>query len=195
MTGWGSRLIAATISALASIAPLRAADDAAVQEKTYPVTGTTGAGLYASIGERGPDGAIAHTSFSLRWARTYDEKGGSCRLVSMRPLLAIVYTLPRPAGKLPVALQPRWTAFIDGVRRHELEHGRMIRDFVDGASAALVGSTAAADPKCGKLKQRVSSHLKQALLAHQERSRRFDRVEHADGGAVHRLILALVNER
>lgn len=194
MTGLVKRLVAAAISLIAATAPLRAADDVTVEEKTYAISGATGAELYASIGARGPKGAIAHTSFSLRWSRKYDQKGGSCRLVSMRPLLSIVYTLPKPSGRLPASVQSRWTIFSDGVRGHEQEHGRMIRDFVDGAGAALVGSTSADDPKCDELKQSVSSHLKQALLAHRERSRGFDRVELVAGGAVHRLILALVNE-
>ena len=61
--------------------------------ETYKISGTTGAALYASIGERGPVvrddiRTIAHTNFKLTWSRDYVKKDGACVLAAARPKLA-----------------------------------------------------------------------------------------------------------
>ncbi len=78
--------------------------------QTYAISGRTGAQLYHSIGQNGPrinksNGknirTIAHTNFTLTWARRYKTDDGNCTLVSATPKLTITYTLPKPAQKLP----------------------------------------------------------------------------------------------
>jgi predicted secreted Zn-dependent protease len=166
----------------------------------YAIIGTSGVELYASIGERGPVvgdqvRTIAHTNFKLTWSRKYEPRGNTCTLVSARPKLIVTYTLPRPAGKLPAALQKRWDIFIDGVRRHEKVHGDHIREMVARIEQTTIGVTVQNDPKCKKIREEIKTPLSQASLDQRQRSREFDRIEMSDGGNIHRLILQLVNER
>jgi predicted secreted Zn-dependent protease len=153
--------------------------------------------LYTSIGARGPKvgkgRVIAHTTFDLKWSRDYrPQADGSCRLVAARPSITITYTLPKPSGALPAATAARWQTFIEGLRRHERVHGEHIKDLVDEILAATVGFSAPDDAGCRKIREAIKVPLAAASRRQRERSRDFDRVEMADGGAVHRLIIALV---
>ena len=175
----------------------RAEGQTVEQVKTYAISGSTAAELYASIGERGPKAgmgrAIAHTNFKLTWQRKYEPQGGACTLVSAKPKLIITYTLPQPSGRLPADLQIRWDVFYEGVRRHELVHGQMIKDMVATIEKTTIGVSVAGDPNCKKVRQEIIKPLSEASLAQREKSRDFDRVELGDGGNVHRLILGFVN--
>jgi predicted secreted Zn-dependent protease len=164
-----------------------------VKEKTYSVSGKTGYELYTSIGARGPQGAIAQTSYSLKWKRLFDEEGGDCRLVSAKPELVIIYTFPKPSGKLPDQLEKLWKTFIAGVREHEKVHGKMIREMVSQTQERIAGAKVANDRTCAKVKREVSRMIDEARQDYKQRSADFDRVELSDGGNVHSLILALVN--
>ncbi len=167
-------------------------------EKTYPVSGGTGMALYDSIGANGPRirdgaaGAIAYTTFDLKWRRDYRPAGSACVLRAAKPFLTITYTLPEPRGKLAPGLAARWTAFIGGIRAHEHEHGAMIRELVDDIVATTVGHTTQGDPKCRKIRAEVFSLVKAAYARHTARSRAFDREEMGPGGGIHRLIVGLV---
>ena len=166
--------------------------------ESYSITGKTGIELYRSIGEHGPKAgvarAIAHTNFKLTWSRNYQpQEDGSCKLVSARPNLVITYTLPKPAGNLPPAVKKQWDTFIEGVRRHEQEHGVHMREMVAEIEAATIGFSVADDQKCQKVRKAIIPSLSQASQRQRERSRDFDRVEMGEGGNMHRLILALVN--
>ncbi|MDR7222662.1 DUF922 domain-containing protein [Aminobacter aminovorans] len=167
------------------------------QVKTYAISGTTAPELYASIGERGPKAgigrAIAHTNFKLTWQRNYVPQGDTCTLVSAKPKLIITYTLPKPAGRLPGGLKQRWDVFYEGVRRHELVHGQMIKDMVATIERTTIGLSVPGDPNCKKIRQEMIKPLSEASLAQRQQSSDFDRVELNDGGNVHRLILSFVN--
>ena len=163
--------------------------------KSYVITGSSGFELYTSIGAHGPKGAIAQTAYKLTWRRLFDEEGGSCRLVSARPELAIVYTFPKPSGKLSPKLRTLWDRFISGVRIHEEQHASMIREMVAETAKQIAGASVANDKTCAQVKRVVSRRIDAAKQAYKERSRGFDRVELSEGGNVHRLILALVNEQ
>jgi predicted secreted Zn-dependent protease len=184
---------------LIAVAPTAAHAEGQVfeQVKTYAISGTSALELYASIGERGPKAsvgrAIAHTNFKLTWQRKYEPQGDACMLVSAKPKLIITYTLPKPAGRLPAALQQRWDIFYEGVRRHELVHGQMIKDMVATIERTTIGLSAPGDPGCKKIRQQIIQPLSEASLAQRQQSSDFDRVELNDGGNVHRLILAFVN--
>ncbi|MBT1155280.1 DUF922 domain-containing protein [Aminobacter anthyllidis] len=186
-------------AALIAMTPVAAHADGQVVEqvKTYAVSGTSAPELYASIGERGPKAgigrAIALTNFKLTWQRNYVPQGDACTLVSAKPKLIITYTLPKPAARLPDGLKQRWDVFYEGVRRHELVHGQMIKDMVATIERTTIGLSVAGDPNCKKIRQEMIKPLSEASLAQRQQSSDFDRVELNDGGNVHRLILAFVN--
>lgn len=172
--------------------------DAAMAEdvgiKTYPISGSTGFELYESIGRNGPKGAVAETRYTLTWQRLFDEEGGDCRLVRLRPRLTITKVVPKPRGSLPPALQRKWDVFIDGVHRHEDQHVRMLREMVAATQAAAAGAVVENDPTCAKVKKKVTRHIDDGVASYKANSRAFDREELSDGGNVHRLILGLVND-
>lgn len=178
--------------------PARAGWKPVERHEPYEVTGASGPELYASIGARGPKAGvgrmIAFTNFKLTWRRDYrPQPDGGCTLVSAVPRLIISYVLPRGPKNLPAPVAANWKAFIDGVRRHERVHGEMIIDMVKEIEAFSVGLSVADDPECRKIRSRLTERLAQISLAQRQRSRDYDRVEMAEGGAVHQLILNLVN--
>jgi len=186
-------------AALFVMAPFAAHAEGQVVEqvKTYAISGSTAPELYASIGERGPKAgigrAIAHTNFKLTWQRNYVPQGDGCTLVSAKPKLIITYTLPKPSGRLPDGLKQRWDVFYEGVRRHELVHGQMIKDMVATIEKTTIGLSVPGDAGCKKIRQEIIKPLSEASLAQRQQSSDFDRVELNDGGNVHRLILSFVN--
>ena len=167
------------------------------QVKTYAIRGATGIDLYRSIGERGPAAgvqAIAHTSFKLTWTRDYrPQPDGSCVLAVAKPKLIISYTLPKAPSGLPPVVAEKWQRFVSGVETHERVHGDQIVDMVRGIEAFSRGLTAADDPKCQKVRQKLQARLKEFSDERVRQSRQFDEVELTEGGAVHQLILSLVN--
>lgn len=169
------------------------------QVKTYSISGQSGAALYQSIGERGPNvgvggRVIAHTTFKLTWTRKYETRDNACVLATARPKLIITYTLPKPAGRLPEGLRQRWEIFIDGVAAHERVHGETIKAMVQKIEAATVGLTVPDDPGCRKIKTEMNTRLGGLSQAQRQEGRDFDRVELSPGGNVHNLILQLVND-
>lgn len=188
-------LFAATIAAFPASA--QTAWKPVEREELYAVSGTTGIGLYQSIGERGPKAgitrAIAHTNFKLTWTRDYQPSGSACVLASARPKLTITYTLPKPSQTLPPAVAATWQRFISGMRAHEKIHGEMIVDMVREIEAVSVGLTVENDPGCKKIRQELTQKLATISQNQRQKSRDFDRVEMSDGGNIHQLILALVN--
>ncbi|QND55220.1 DUF922 domain-containing protein (plasmid) [Phyllobacterium sp. 628] len=166
--------------------------------QTYPITGTSGAELYASIGARGPmiggtTRTIAHTNFKLTWTRKYEQRGSACVLASARPKLIITYTLPKPSGQLPAAVARQWDTFIAGIRAHEAVHGADIKDLVKAIEAFTVGLSVPDDPGCQKIRAVMTKRLSELSLEQRQKSRDFDQVEHSEGGNIHRLVLELVN--
>jgi predicted secreted Zn-dependent protease len=175
------------------------AEWAAIEKvETYAITGQSGLELYESIGARGPElrgggRAIAHTNFKLTWQRNYVPGKGGCTLASARPKLIITYTLPKPAAKLPQALDRKWQRFIAGLHEHELEHGVFIKDMVRKIEVYSVGLNVADDPDCSRIRTVLTQRLGELSQQQRQRSRDFDRIEHGEGGAIRRLILELVN--
>jgi predicted secreted Zn-dependent protease len=187
------------VAAFSAVPIAASAEWKAVEEvKPYSISGTSGAALYASIGERGPsiDGrgrTIAHTTFKLTWTRKYEPQAGACVLVSARPKLTITYTLPKPAQTLPAPTRVSWERFIAGIAQHEHVHGDHIKDMVREIEAMSVGLSAADDADCRKIRVELTKRLGELSARQRERSREFDRVEMSEGGNIRQLILALVN--
>ena len=167
------------------------------QIKTYAITGNTGFALYESIGERGPQAgvqAVAHTTFKLTWRRDYrPQPDGACVLATARPNLTIIYTWPKAPAKLAPDVAASWHRFISGVEKHERVHGAHILDMVKKIEAFSVGLRAEDDPKCQKVREVLQARLGELSNEQRQRGRDFDRQELSNGGAVHQLILALVN--
>ncbi|MEH6690924.1 MAG: DUF922 domain-containing protein [Pseudorhizobium pelagicum] len=166
--------------------------------RAYAVSGSTGIDLYRSIGERGPAAgvgqAVAVTTFKLTWTRDYrPQPDGACVLAVAKPKLIITYTLPAAPKNLTSAVAESWQRFIDGVEKHERVHGTQIIDMVRGIETFSRGLREENDPKCTKVRQTLQARLKQFSDERVAQSRAFDQVELTEGGAVHRLILALVN--
>jgi predicted secreted Zn-dependent protease len=167
------------------------------QIKTYSIRGKTGIDLYRSIGALGPAAgvpAIAHTTFKLTWTRDYrPQPDQSCVLAVAKPKLIITYTLPRVSHDLPPAVAAAWAKFRAGVEKHERVHGEQIIDMVRGIERFSRGLTAEQDPQCLKVRERLQARLKEFSDERVRQSREFDEVELTNGGAVHQLILKLVN--
>ncbi|WP_267549518.1 DUF922 domain-containing Zn-dependent protease [Rhizobium rhizogenes] len=168
--------------------------------KTYSITGTSGAELYDSIGERGPllgpkVRAIAHTDFQLTWTRKYEpQPGGACTITTNIPKVIITYTLPKPSGQLPAQTRRSWQKFIAGVEAHERVHGGYIKDMVKEIEAMSVGFSVPDDPKCSKIRVELTKRLGEISKKERQRNVDFDKVEFSDGGNLQQLVLKLVRE-
>ena len=186
--------------AAATFAPAHAAGWKPVERvEHYRVSGRSGIELYRSIGENGPTvgvgRAIAYTDFKLLWSRDYrPQPDGSCKLVTARPSLTITYRLPKAVTDLPAATQAAWETFLAGIAAHEKVHGDIIVDMVRQIEAVSVGLAAPDDRECRKVREVLQGKLGALSQAQRQKSRDFDRAEMSDGGNVHRLILALVND-
>ncbi|WP_420410316.1 DUF922 domain-containing Zn-dependent protease [Hoeflea sp.] len=171
------------------------------QVKTYPVSGSTGAELYQSIGERGPvisgnRRTIAHTTFKLTWRRDYREQAdGGCVIATNIPKLIITYTLPKPRGPVPPSVASSWKRFYEGLAAHERVHGQHIKEMVQAIQDVSVGLRSPDDPGCHKVRAKLQTHLKRLSDEQRARGRAFDRVEMGDGGNVHQLVLGLLTGR
>lgn len=196
----GARLC--VLLACLSMSPAAALADWQATElvQPYSISGRTGAELYASIGERGPNiggkgRAIALTNFKLTWTRKYQPQGNACVLVSARPKLTITYMLPKPAERLPPAMAAGWKTFLTGVHKHERVHGDLIKEMVKKIEATSVGLSAPEDPKCQKIRAELTRRLGELSRAQRQQSREFDRTELSNGGNIHQLVLTLINGR
>ncbi|KQV84503.1 peptidase [Rhizobium sp. Root1220] len=166
--------------------------------RTYAITGNSGASLYASIGERGPQvggktRVIAYTTFKLTWTRKYEPQGNACVLVLAKPKLTITYMLPKPSTPLSGPVKASWQTFIDGVQKHEKVHGETIKDMVRSIVTTSVGLSADDDPQCRKIRVDLQKRLGELSAKQRQLGRDFDGVEMGEGGNVHHLILKLVN--
>jgi predicted secreted Zn-dependent protease len=190
-------IVVAVLASAAFCCSARAEWTAREEIKSYSITGQTGPQLYASIGENGPRlGAgrvIAHTAFKLTWRRDYQRRGNDCVLASARPNLVITYTLPKARERLASPTAENWARFRAGVEAHERVHGQIIRDMVEEIVAMSVGLVEKDDPGCQKIRATLTERLRDISGRERARQRDYDQAEFSDGGAVHQLILMLVN--
>ena len=191
------KLFVAAFALVLLCGPARAEWTAREEIKSYSVSGQTGPELYASIGETGPKlGAgrvIAHTAFKLTWRRDYQRRGNDCVLASAKPNLVITYTLPKARERLASPAAETWARFRAGVEAHERVHGQIIREMVEEIISMSVGLVEKDDPGCKKIRATLTDRLREISGRERARQRDFDQAEFSDGGAVHQLILMLVN--
>ena len=164
--------------------------------ETYAVAGKSGAELYASIGERGPEvgrgRTIAYTNFKLTCR---GNTSGRATPAFWRRRAEARHHLQAAEACWNSGLyrSGNWKTFIAGVNTHEKVHGDIIKDMVREIEAASVGLTVPGDPDCRKIRTEMTKRLSELSLAQRQQSRDFDQVEISDGGNIHRLILGLVN--
>lgn len=190
-------LVAGVIAASSLAQNAHSADWQPIEQiKTYSIKGKTGIDLYRSIGSEGPNAgvqAIAHTSFKLTWTRKYEPQGSACAITVAKPRVIITYTLPKPSTPLPVDVKQSWARFIAGVEKHERVHGGFVKELVQQIQDYSLGLRVENDPQCKRIREILTERLGELSRAERARNVEFDRVELADGGNVHQLILALVN--
>ena len=166
--------------------------------KSYAISGTTPIELYESIGENGPvigggRRTIAVTNWELKWRRDYQPEGSACVLKSALPFLTITYSLPKPKVKLTGATAAGWNNFIHGITAHEKVHGKDIIAMTEEIILNTVGLRMENDPDCKLIRVEVLRLVLAAADAYKAKARAFDQSEMSDGGAIHKLILGLLN--
>lgn len=179
--------------------PLHAAEwQPTISTKTYAITGTTGAQLYASIGQKGPvislgRRTIALTQWDLKWRRDYQPRGTSCVLASALPFVTITYTLPKPTQNLSGEVATKWARFAAGIKAHEKVHGDLVVQLTNNIINATVGLMVEDDAGCKKIREIVLDRVAAEFEIYKVDNREFEQREMSQGGNVQQLILALVN--
>jgi predicted secreted Zn-dependent protease len=167
------------------------------QVKHYQITGTNGLALLRDMDGRGPKHgfltrAIAQTAYSVAWKIEWAQTRGACRVKSVDGKLSVTYKFPQVAGKLSPHMQRRWRVFFAGVKRHERTHGDLARRMASATEKSIRKATVQNDPGCRKTRSKAKRLMADIYADYEARQVRFDVKEHSDGGAVERLIDALV---
>lgn len=165
--------------------------------KHYSVSGSTGADLYKSIGQKGPTinmgtRTIAVTNWDLKWRRDYQPKGNACELVSALPFVTITYTLPKPSQKLSGATAQKWQTFAAGIKAHEEVHGDLVKKLARGIIGATVGLRVENDKACKKIRDEVLTRVGAEFARYKTDNRAFEQNEMRRGGNIEQLVLGLV---
>jgi predicted secreted Zn-dependent protease len=163
---------------------------------TYRISGATGRALLDQMDRHGPKHgfltrAIAQTRYSIDWAVDWREEAGTCRVFGASATLSIKYTFPEVTGDLPPELERRWKRFLPGVRKHELEHGRIARAMVAAAEKSVSALTRRNDRSCRKTRAEMKKRIDRIYASYEARQFAYDRAEHAPGGRVERLVTML----
>jgi predicted secreted Zn-dependent protease len=168
-----------------------------LQTKTYSIAGRTGAELVKAMDRKGPKHgftahAIALTTYAVDWDLKVKKDNGGCRLTEAIGTLNLTYTFPSAEQDLPPALEQRWMRFSEGVRAHELNHGRIAQAMVRETARSIEGLTETQDRFCIKTRHQAKRRIKALEDEYEARQVAFDRSEHGKGGHVQRLVEALV---
>lgn len=169
-----------------------------VRTETYAVAGRNGAEIMKTMQRSGPKHgllarAMAATRYDVRWNLDWEKGASACRLRSANAVLTITYRYPRLANAVPADLQTRWTKFMSGVRTHEETHGRIAKEMVNAAQAAVVGVANDNDPDCAKSQNDVRRRVKAVYTDYEARQRQFDAKEHQYHGNVDGLVALLTS--
>ena len=168
--------------------------------KFYTIKGKSGVDLIRNMDRRGPRSglmarAIAQTSYTVGWEFGWDRDGSSCRLRSADGLLDVTYTYPKLSGGQTAAVVRRWNRFIKGVTIHEEHHGKLAHQMVRSAERAVAGIKTRNDPRCRKAQAEAKKRIGKVYAQYEARQVKFDKIEHAQGGNVFRLLSGLAGER
>ncbi|MEM6409105.1 MAG: DUF922 domain-containing protein, partial [Pseudomonadota bacterium] len=94
-------------------APVLAAPEVVIKDRTYKVDALTIKALIGQLKRRGPNGFWAYTRWRIKWSR-------DCKV-----RVRVIYTLPEhtnPDG-MPDALRKDWERMMTALRLHEEQHG------------------------------------------------------------------------
>lgn len=194
-----SQVAAAMVAGVVGVLGAGAADARVSVKSTvvhYRISGGTGDALLDAMDRRGPKQglltrAIAQTSYTISWSIDWQEKAGRCRVASVTADLAIKYNYPEVSGTMRPELERRWNRFMAGVRAHEETHGRIARQMVRAAEKSVSGVASPDDRSCRKAQAEVKRRVAAVYAEYEARQQAFDRVEHAGGGHVERLVARL----
>lgn len=164
---------------------------------SYAIAGRSGIALLDAMDRRGPKHgfltrAIAQTHYSIAWRIEWGEKARACRIRRLDGELAITYTYPRVSGPLPAGLRRKWATFFAGVKKHEEMHARLARQMATAAEKSVARLTVANDPGCRKARRAAKRRMDAVYADYEARQVAFDTREHRAGGAVEKLIEALI---
>lgn len=161
--------------------------------KTYAISGSTGDELLSQMDRKGPKHgfltrAIAQTRYAITWdiAWSSDDKG--CRVDDVNAKLDITYSYPRVTSKLAPPLRKRWETFLRGVKKHEEMHGAIARRMVAAAERSVSKVAIRRDPNCRAARAEAKRRVDAVYAKYEAEQRRFDDIEHRDGGNVSSLV-------
>lgn len=169
-----------------------------VKTKTisYKIRGATGEALLDAMDRKGPrhgltTRAIAQTGYSVDWAIDTRQRDGGCRIVRADAVLDVTFSYPEVTGPMSPALSRRWQKFMTGVRKHEQMHARIARDMVAAAQRLVRNVSFVRDRSCTRSQEEARRRINATYAKYEARQVEFDRVEHAAGGNVERLVSRL----
>lgn len=168
-----------------------------VQRANYDIVGTSGAALLQQMDRKGPKHggmlarAIAQTRYNVDWDIKWDSSNGVCRARAVNADLAIHYTYPRMAGNASPDLKRSWAKFLNGVQKHEQQHGAIAKQMVAAAQRSVAGLAVANDSGCHRSKAEAKRRTDAIYAQHEGRQVQFDKKEHSPGGNVERLVMEL----
>jgi predicted secreted Zn-dependent protease len=135
--------------------------------------------------------AIAQTGYSVDWTIETRQRGVGCRIVQADAVLDVTFSYPEVAGPMSPALSRRWQKFMTGVRKHEQMHARIARDMVAAAQRLVRTVSFASDRSCTRTRDEARRRINATYTKYEARQVEFDRVEHAAGRNVERLVSRL----
>lgn len=194
---WGAALTGLIVLGATGIAD--AAGSVSVGNKTYAVSGKTGAAMLSSMNRRGPkhgflSRAIAQTQYRVDWDVKFKIKNGSCVVARAHPRMKILYTFPEPSDAISPDLRKRWKVFMVGVRKHEEQHGRFARQMLAAAERSAYGVKVPGDATCRKTGAEIKRRVASVYEEYEAKQIVFDRREHKQNGNIHRLIKVLTKD-
>ena len=184
--------------ALMGIAPpSKAAPKVTSQTTTFPISGASGEALLRELERKGPkhgftSRAIAQTRYTMNTEAEWSHAGGICAVTRPKVRLDITYIYPEVKGEVSGPLRSRWQRFMAGIRKHEEQHGRLAREMAAEADSAIAGLKIQDGKACGKLRAEMKRVVAAIVARYEARQRRFDVVEHSNGGNIEGLVKRLV---
>lgn len=168
-----------------------------VQRVNYDIVGTSGVALLQQMDRKGPKHggmlarAIAQTRYNVGWDIRWDSSNGVCRARAVNADLAIHYTYPRLAGNASPALKRGWAKFLNGVQKHEQQHGAIAKQMVAAAQRSVASLAIPNDHGCQRGKAEAKRRTDAIYAQHEGRQAQFDQKEHGPGGNVESLVTEL----
>lgn len=190
---------AAALFALMLCGAAQAAPKVSVKSTSYAVSGKTGAAILADLERKGPrhgflTRAIAQTHYKMNAEADWKHEGGKCRVTRPLVRLDITYVYPRLSDAVAASVKQKWNRFMAGVVKHEEVHGRIATEMARAAHDALATIRVKGDGRgCERLRREMKRVVNAVVADYEKRQRRFDQVEHKDGGNIEGLVARLIN--